>query len=122
MKTKLILILSIILMIALLLSGCTITSGVFTGMSRNSSETSISASYLTFDGSIAKRLSLKADDEVSFRYQGDDGLMAAVKQGGDVITDITDSSDFTAPADGTYDFTVEGSAKNGAFSLSWSIE
>ncbi len=122
MKTKLILILSIILMLALLLCGCTITSGVFTGMSHNSSDTSIGASYLTFDGSIAKRLSLKADDEVSFVFQGEDGLMAAVKQGDDVITDITDGSEFTVPADGTYDFTVEGEATEGAFSLSWSIE
>lgn len=122
MKTKLILILSAILMLTALLCGCTITSGVFMGMSHSSSDTSLSASYLKFDGSIAKRVSLKADDEVHFSYQGDDGLTAAVKQGGDVITDITDTGEFTVPADGTYDFKVEGSAENGAFSLSWSIE
>ena len=91
-------------------------------MSHSSSDTSLSASYLKFDGSIAKRVSLKADDEVHFSYQGDDGLTAAVKQGSDVITDITDTGEFIVPADGTYDFTIKGSAENGAFSLSWSIE
>lgn len=122
MKTKLILILSAILMLTALLCGCTITSGVFMDMSHSSSDTSLSASYLKFDGLIAKRVSLKADDEVHFSYQGDDGLTAAVKQGSDVITDITDTGEFTVPADGTYDFTIKGSAENGAFSLSWSIE
>ena len=122
MKTKLILILSAISMLAVLLCGCTITSGVFMDMSHSSSDTSLSASYLKFDGLIAKRVSLKADDEVHFSYQGDDGLEATVKQSGEVIADIIDGNVFTVPADGTYDFTIKGSAENGAFSLSWSIE
>jgi len=109
-------------MLSVFLSGCTITSGVFTGMSSNSSETSLNASYISFDGSITKRLPLKADDEVHFAYQGDDGVKGAVKQNGEEMFGITDSSVFTVPSDGTYDFTVEGSAKEGAFSLSWSIE
>ena len=91
-------------------------------MSHSSSDTSLSASYLKFDGLIAKRVSLKADDEVHFSYQGDDGLEATVKQSGEVIADIIDGNVFTVPADGTYDFTIKGSAENGAFSLSWSIE
>jgi hypothetical protein len=122
MKTKLIFILATVLMLSVLLSGCTITSGVFTGMSSNSSDTSLNASYISFNGSITKRLPLKADDEVHFAYQSDDGLNGAVKQNGKEMFSITDSSVFTVPSDGTYDFTVEGSGKEGAFSLSWSIE
>jgi hypothetical protein len=112
----------VVLLLSVFLCGCTITSGVFAGMSYNSSDTSLSASYRSFDGSITQRLSLKADDEVSFSYQGDDGLAAKVKQSGDVIADIADGSVVTVPTDGTYDFIVEGEAKAGAFSLTWSVE
>lgn len=122
MKIKLILILSIILVMAMLMGGCTVESGIFMGMSHNSSDTSLSASYMSFDGSIARRVKLKAEDEVQFAYQGDDGLTAAVIQSGTALCDITDGTVFTVPADGTYDFTVEGDAKEGAFTLTWSVE
>lgn len=115
-------IIAVALLVSVLLCGCTITSGVFTGLNHNSSDTSLNASYISFDGSITKRLPLKADDEVHFAYQDDDGLKGAVKQNGDEMFNITNSSVFTAPSDGTYDFTVEGNAKEGSFSLSWSIE
>lgn len=122
MKIKMILVFAIIMVLAVLLCGCTITSGVFMGMSYNSSDTSLTANYKSFDGSITKRLSLKADDEVSFAFQGDSGFNTTVKQSGEELAVITDGSEFTVPADGTYDFTVEGKATDGAFSLSWSIE
>lgn len=116
------LILMMILVLCMLICGCTITSGVFTGFSRQSSDTSISASYLSFNGSMTKRLSLKEDETLRFAYEGRDGLRAIVEQGSNELCDISDGCTFTVPAQGTYDFTVEGNAQDGAFSLSWEIE
>lgn len=113
---------SLVLILVVLICGCTITQGVFTCMSYQSSDTSLAANYQKFDGSIAKRVSLKAGDEVSFSYQPGEGLQAVVKQGKEELCVITDGGTFTAPDDDSYDYTVQGSAKIGAFLLSWEIE
>lgn len=99
--------------------GCTISSGVFTGMSQSSTDTSLSASYVSFDGSLARRVSLKAGDEVTFGIEGGDGLEAAVMKGGESVCEITDGAVFTAAEDGAYDFTLRGKAENGSFALTW---
>ena len=104
-----------------ILGGCTVSSGVFTGMSQQSSDTSLSASYVSFDGSLARSVSLKAGDKVSFSYEGGNDLTASVEQNGNVLFAITDGSTYTAQADGQYAFALEGKAENGAFTLSWKI-
>jgi hypothetical protein len=121
MRTKKIFILTLAMLLCVLICGCTITNGVFTGFSYHSSETSLQASFISFDGSITRRVSLKADDEVLFSYDGGDGLSAVVRKDGVELFDISGSSEFTAPSDGSYDFTVEGSAVDDVFSLSWQI-
>jgi hypothetical protein len=113
---------ALILLLCLLTCGCTITNGVFTGMSSSSAETSLSVSYQSFDGSIAKRLALQKDDNIIFSLEGDTALSAAVKQDGTQIFCITDGSVFTVPENGKYDFAVFGESENGAFALSWQIE
>jgi hypothetical protein len=107
---------------AAVLAGCTISSGVFVGMAQHSSDTSIGASYASFDGSLARSVPLKEGDVVSFDYEGDEGLHAVVKQDGQEFCEIAEGVAFTAPADGRYAFTVEGKAENGSFSLAWQVE
>ncbi len=119
---KKVLFLLILLGLFAVLCGCTITNGVFTGFSYNATDEGINASYASFNGSIAQRLSLKEDDQITFSYTKDEGLKAAVKQDGAEIFEISDSLTFTVPADGTYDVSVGGKAADGAFSLSWQID
>jgi hypothetical protein len=42
------------------LAGCTVSNGVVVGMSRNGSDTSLSISYISFVGSLARSVLLKA--------------------------------------------------------------
>jgi hypothetical protein len=121
MKFTLLLLMFAVLATALL-GGCTVSNGVFMGMSQQSGDTSISASYVSFDGSLARSVPLEAGDAVSFSYEGGEGLRAFVKQNGQELGGITDGGTFSASADGQYAFVVEGEAENGAFSLSWQIE
>ncbi len=113
---------ALILLIAVLACGCTITSGIFSGMSQASTDTSLSASYQSFDGSFARRLTLHKGDNAVFSLEGGEGLCAAVKQHGEPIFSITDGSVFIAPENGKYDFAVSGESESGAFTLSWRIE
>ncbi len=113
---------ALILFTIALSSGCTISSGVFMGMSRSSTDTSLSASYVSFDGSLARRVSLNAGDTVRFSLEGGAGLDAVVAKGGKELFCITDGVKFTAFEDGSYDFMLKGKAKNGSFALSWTIE
>ncbi len=122
MKKKEWLVITAVVVMVGLLCGCTVSNGVFTGMSQQSSETSLSSSYVSFDGSLARRVSLKSGDEVSFSLEGGEGLQAVVKKDGEVICDITDGTTLTVNAEGSYLFTLQGEAKNGAFTLSWTIE
>ncbi len=119
---KKVMLLIILLTLAAILGGCTLMSGVFTLMSSNSTDHSIGASYASFNGFMAQRLSLKEGDTVTFSYTEDDNLKATVKQDNAVLCDIADSSTFAAPKDGTYEFSVEGQSTDGAFSLSWEID
>lgn len=112
----------IVLMLMVIMAGCTIKNGVFLGFNDEATDTSLSASYVSFDGSIAKRLSLKADDQVHFNFEGGEGLCAVVIKDSKELCEIADDTTFEAAADGTYDFAVKGTAKKGAFSLSWSVE
>lgn len=91
-------------------------------MSQSSSKTSLSASYNRFDGSLARRVSLNEGDEVSFILTGGNGLEAVVMDGTDAVFDILDGDVFTAPKDGRYDFTLQGQAENGSFSLNWQLK
>lgn len=122
MKKKITLLLAIAVLAAGILGGCTVSNGVFMGLSQQSGNASLSASYISFDGSLARTISLKAGDELSFRYVGDEGLRAIVKQDGQELFEITDSAVYTVPIDGRYAFIVDGKAENGAFSLSWQID
>lgn len=110
---------ALVIALAVLACGCTISSGVFTGMSQSSTDISLTASYVSFDGSLARRVSLKAGDEVTFGLEGGDGLEAAVMKGGESVCAIADGAVFTADEDGTYDFTLRGKAENGSFALTW---
>ncbi len=110
------------LMAAALLGGCSVTSGVFTGMSESSTETSLSASYISFDGSFARQMSLQSGDEVTFSLSGGEGLDASVEKDGEDIFSISGGNAFTAPEDGTYTFIIQGENNNGSFSLSWEVE
>lgn len=112
-------VIAIVLLAAVLAAGCTISNGVFTEMNQSSNDNSLSASYISFDGSLAKRVSLKAGGEVTFSLEGGGGLKAVVTKGGEELLAITDGAAFTAPDDGSYDFTLKGKAENGSFSLSW---
>jgi hypothetical protein len=122
MRKKFTILVVLMMIAAAIIAGCTVSSGVFIGMSEQSGDTSLSASYVSFDGSLARSVSLKAGDEVRFSYEGGEGLHAAVRQGGEELGEIADGSSFIAPEDGSYMFTVEGEAKNGTFALSWEIE
>lgn len=113
--------LAVAMLTASVLVGCTVSSGVFTGMSQQSSDTSLGASYISFNGSLARSISLKAGDEVSFSFEGGADLNAAVKQNGKALLEITNGASYTVPADGQYAFAVEGKAENGAFTLSWQV-
>lgn len=110
------------LLAATLLGGCSVTSGVFTGMSQSSTETSLSASYLSFDGSFARIVPLHTGEEVTFSLSGGEGLDAAVEKDGKDIFSISDGNTFTVPEDGTYTFVMAGEDNNGSFSLSWEIK
>ncbi len=77
---------------------------------------------VSFDGSLARCVSLSAGEKVTFQYEGGDGLKAAVKKDGETLMEIADGAVFTAPEKGQYRFTVEGEAKEGAFSLFWQSE
>jgi hypothetical protein len=113
---------ALILIAAALIAGCTISSGVFTGMAQSSSDTSLSASYISFDGSVARRVNLKAGDTVTFRLEGGNGLQALVIKSGEELFSIADGAVFTVTEEGSYDFTLKGKAENGSFSLSWAVE
>jgi hypothetical protein len=106
---------------AILACGCTVSNGVFMGMAQSSTDKSLSASYISFDGSLARSVSLKAGDEVKFSLEGGEGLSAAVMKGGKSVFGITDGGVFTAAEGGTYDFTLSGKAENGSFSLGWQV-
>lgn len=105
-----------------LLAGCTVSNGVFVGMSQSSTDTSLNASYASFSGSVERRVTLEEGDVVTFRYEGGEGLCALVKQDGEERMEISDGAVFTAAADGSYAFAVEGEAKDGAFLLSWQVD
>ena len=120
MKRVVILILALVL--SVLLCGCTVTNGLFTGFSYNATDKAINASYASFNGSITQRLSLKEGDALTFRYTEDESLKAAVKQNGTPICTVADLQTFTVPADGIYDVSVEGKSAGGAFSLAWQID
>ena len=79
----------LILLFTVLTCGCTISNGIFTGMSQSSTDTSLSASYQSFDGSLARRLTLNKGDNVLFYMEGGEGLAAAVRQNGEPIFNIT---------------------------------
>ena len=102
--------------------GCTVSSGVFVGMSQRSSDTSLSASYASFDGSLTRSVLLNEGDEICFHYEGGAGLQAVVRKDGEVLCEIADGTTFTVPADGRYAFAVEGEAKDGGFALAWEID
>ena len=122
MKAKFTLLLVIAVLAAGIVGGCTVSSGVFMGFSQQSGDTSLSASYVSFDGSLARSVALKAGDEVSFSCEGGEGLKATVKQNGQELFEIDDDAVYTVPADGRYAFAIEGNAENGAFTLSWQID
>ncbi len=105
-----------------LLAGCTVSNGVFTGMSHSSTDTTLSASYISFDGAYARLVPLKAGDEITFSLTGGEELNAAVERDGEELFSISGGNTFTAPEDGTYTFVMEGEGSNGSFSLSWVIE
>lgn len=113
---------ALVLLTIVIAAGCTISSGVFVGMSQSSTDTSLSASFVSFDGSLARRVSLKAGDTVTFSLEGGEGLSAVVTKGGEEIFAITDGAAFTAPEGGSCDFALKGKAKDGSFSLSWTID
>lgn len=113
---------TLVLLAAALAAGCTISSGVFVGMAQTSTDTSLSASYMSFDGSLTRRVELKAEDEVTFSLEGGEGLEALVIKDGQRLGGITDGGTFIAPGNGGYDFTLRGKAENGSFSLSWAVE
>lgn len=106
---------------AVLLGGCTVSSGIFAGMSQNATGTTLSASYASFDGSLSKRVALGQDDAVTFGLSGGEGLSASVRRNGLNVSGITDGAVFVAPEDGEYEFSLEGDAQNGSFFLSWEI-
>lgn len=105
---------------AAIVCGCTVSNGVFIGMAQSSTDKSLSVSYISFDGSIEKRVPLKAGDEIKFGIEGG-GLAAAVIKDGKQIFDIMDGGIFNVPEDGTYAFRLSGKANNGSFKLAWEI-
>jgi hypothetical protein len=125
MKTygsKKIIAIALVAAIAALACGCTVSNGLFVGMAHSSTDTSLSASYVSFDGSLARRVSLKAGDEVTFGLEGGDGLRAVAAKGGEELFDIADGAMFTAPEDSVYYFMLKGKAKDGSFSLTWKVD
>jgi plastocyanin len=110
-----------IMMTMVLLAGCTVTNGTFLVLNEQTSNTSFGASYKEFNGSMARKLDLKAGDRVTFRYLEDDALKASVQQGKEILFEIGDESEFTVPKDGSYTFKVEGTSDEGEFMLSWEI-
>ncbi len=93
--------------------GCMISSGVFIGINRSYGNYYLRASYKSFDGSLARRVSLGAGDTVTFYCEGSGYLQPVVVRSGEVLFDITDGSEFCAPEGGSYDFTVRGKDKDG---------
>lgn len=115
---------TILILLALgvaLLCGCTVSHGIFSGMSQNATDTTLSASYLSFDGSLAKRVALEQGDVLTFSLSGGEDLPASVRLDGLSVCEITDGAAFTAPEKGTYELTLAGKAQNGSFLLSWKI-
>ncbi len=113
---------ALVLLVIALAAGCTISSGLFLGKSQSSSGTSLSSSYVLFDGSMTRLVSLRSGDEVTYSLEGGEGLSAVVEFGGKTVFTITDGSEYTASEDGFYSFTLQGKAEDGSFSLSWDIE
>ncbi len=111
----------LVTVMAALMCGCTVSSGVFIGMAQSSTDKSLAASYISFDGSLERRVPLKAGDEVKFSLEGGDGLNAAVLKDGKQMFAITSVSVFEASEDGTYAFKLSGKAENGSFALAWEI-
>lgn len=109
------------LILIAMMAGCTMTNGIFTGFSSHSNDTSLSGSYLSFDGSVSRRLSLKAGDTVTFGWEGG-GLQPVVERDGEACYVIVDGGSFAIPEDGRYAFSVKGKDENGAFTLTWRIE
>jgi plastocyanin len=110
-----------VLMILVLSAGCSMTNGTFLMLNEQKSDTSFGASYKEFNGSMARKLDLKAGDRVTFRYLEDEALKASVQQGKDILFEIGDESEFTVPEDGKYTFKVEGTSADGEFLLSWDV-
>jgi hypothetical protein len=122
MKTiKIAVTLTAILMILVLSAGCSMTNGTFLMLNEQKSDTSFGASYKEFNGSMARKLDLKAGDSVTFRYLEDKELKASVELGDEVLLEIGDESVFTAPEDGKYTFRIEGISVDGEFLLSWDV-
>lgn len=115
-------VLLLFLLLAVFLCGCMITHGVFIGIRRSSTDTSLEASFKSFDGSLARRLKLQSGDMITFRFESDNVLRPVVVYHGEEIFMITDGGVFTAPENGTYDFAVKGTAEDGWFSLTWAVE
>jgi hypothetical protein len=113
--------LTAILMILVLSAGCSMTNGTFLMLNEQKSDTSFGASYKEFNGSMARKLDLKAGDRLTFRYLEDDALKASVQQGNEILLEIGDESIFTAPEDGGYTLKVEGVSADGEFLLSWDV-
>ncbi|MGE5495556.1 MAG: hypothetical protein ACM3S4_09685 [Burkholderiales bacterium] len=109
-----------VMAMAAIVCGCTVSNGVFIGMAQSSTDKSLSVSYISFDGSIEKRVPLKAGDEVKFSIEGE-GLVAAVIKDGKQMFSITDGGIFNAPEEGTYAFRLSGKAKDGSCKLAWEI-
>jgi hypothetical protein len=122
MKTiKIAVTLTAVLMILVLSAGCSMTNGTFLMLNEQKSDTSFGASYKGFNGSMARKLDLKAGDSVTFRYLEDKELKASVELGDEVLLEIGDESVFTAPEDGSYTFKIEGVSADGEFLLSWDV-
>jgi hypothetical protein len=110
---------ALVLLVVTFAAGCTTSNGVFTGFSHSSTDTSLSASYVSFNGSLTRRVELKAGDEVTFSLEGGEGLEASVMKDGEPLAAILDGGTFTATESGNYDFGLKGKAENGSFTLSW---
>lgn len=114
-------IISVILLIISVLFTGNVTHGNFVGMEKHMDKRTIQATYQSFSGVLARKVNLRESDRLRFTYQGQEGLRALVRQGKDEVFIITNASELTIPQDGHYAITVEGTAKNGAFDLTWVI-
>ncbi len=110
-----------VLMLVFVLCGCNLTSGTFTMCNQQYADNAIKASYATYNGSMTKRIEFKATDQLTFTYQGDDGLRALILKDKDEVFEITDGSTFIIAEDDTYDIVVTGEASDGQFELSWDV-